>query len=170
LSRYAPEGRREVFDEQIERATAWLVDAPSSTTIEEAAFRLLGLGWGGAPVARRISSVRDLIAVQRSDGGWAPLPTLESDAYATGQALVALNLGGGMPASHRRYQRGIEYLLKTQQEDGSWHVASRARPFQPYFESGFPHGKDQWISICATSWATMALAFTEERFAAEGDE
>ncbi len=162
LSKYAPEGRREAFREQIERATAWLVDAPSSATIEDAAFRLLGLGWGDAPVARRTSPVRDLMGLQRSDGGWAQLPTLESDAYATGQALVALHLGGGMPASHSVYQRGLDFLLKTQQEDGSWQVKSRSRPFQPYFESGFPHGKDQWISICATSWATMALMFTGE--------
>jgi len=170
LSKYAPEGRREVFQEQIERGVAWLLAAPSSETIEEAAFRLLGLGWGDAPVSRRTPSVRDLMRLQRSDGGWAQLPTLESDAYATGQALVALHLAGGMPASHGVYQRGLEYLLRTQQEDGSWRVASRARPFQPYFESGFPHGKDQWISICATSWATMALMFTEEQVAAEGDE
>jgi len=35
-------------------------------------------------------------------------------------------------------------------------------PFQPYFESGFPHGDDQWISAAATSWAAMALALTVE--------
>jgi hypothetical protein len=28
---------------------------------------------------------------------------------------------------------------------------------QPYFDNGFPHGVDQWISAAATSWATMAL-------------
>jgi len=32
--------------------------------------------------------------------------------------------------------------------------------FQPYFESGFPHGKDQWISVAGTNWATMALTLT----------
>jgi hypothetical protein len=37
-------------------------------------------------------------------------------------------------------------------------VASRSRPFQPYFESGFPYGKDQFISAAASNWATMALA------------
>jgi hypothetical protein len=25
-------------------------------------------------------------------------------------------------------------------------------------DSGFPHGKDQWISAAGTSWAVMALA------------
>jgi hypothetical protein len=39
----------------------------------------------------------------------------------------------------RRYRRrrGVEFLLKTQQADGSWHVKSRAVKFQPYFQSGF---------------------------------
>ena len=51
------------------------------------------------------------------------------------------------------------FLLKTQLADGSWYVHSRrAIPLQPYFESDFPHGHDQWISAAATSWATTALA------------
>jgi hypothetical protein len=33
---------------------------------------------------------------------------------------------------------------------------------QPYFESGFPHGHDQWISQSATAWAVMALAAAGE--------
>jgi hypothetical protein len=39
-------------------------------------------------------------------------------------------------------------------------VHSRAVPFQPFFESGFPHGADQFISAGATSWAAIALAYT----------
>jgi hypothetical protein len=50
--------------------------------------------------------------------------------------------------------------------DGSWLVRSRSRPFQTYFETGFPHGKDQWISSAATGWATTALALAV-RFADE---
>ncbi len=167
LRKYAPEGRREEFDERIKRAMNWFTTAGSPAATEEAAFRLLGLGWAGAHVSRSAEPLRDLLSRQRPDGGWAQLPTLESDAYASGQVLVALRLGGGMPPSHRSYQRGVQYLLDTQREDGSWRVKSRSRPFQPYFESGFPHGKDQWISICATSWATMALALSEERARAE---
>jgi len=52
----------------------------------------------------------------------------------------------------------VRYLLTTQLDDGSWHVRSRAPKFQPYFESGFPHGQDQWISSAATAWASMALS------------
>ena len=39
---------------------------------------------------------------------------------------------------------------------------TRALPLQPYFESGFPYGHDQWISAAGTSWASMALALTVE--------
>jgi hypothetical protein len=38
-----------------------------------------------------------------------------------------------------------------------------------YFESGFPYEKDQWISICATSWATAALALTVQNPRKDGD-
>jgi hypothetical protein len=54
-------------------------------------------------------------------------------------------------------QRGIKFLLATQQEDGSWYTRTRALAFQPYFDSGFPHGYNQWVSAAATSWAAMAL-------------
>jgi hypothetical protein len=37
-------------------------------------------------------------------------------------------------------------------------VRSRTFPLQPLKESGFPHGKHQWISAAGTSWATMAIA------------
>ena len=55
------------------------------------------------------------------------------------------------------YRRGVAYLIRAREADGSWHVRSRAFGFQPYFESGFPHGHDQWISIAATAWSAMAL-------------
>ena len=64
----------------------------------------------------------------------------------------------GVPAGDGVWRRGIEYLLRTQLEDGSWHVKTRAAGFQPYFQSGFPHEHDQWISAAGTAWATMALA------------
>jgi hypothetical protein len=41
-------------------------------------------------------------------------------------------------------------------------VKSRAPKFQPYFQSGFPHDHDQWISSSATGWASMALALSLE--------
>ncbi len=102
-----------------------------------------------------------LLTLQQSDGGWTQLPSLSSDAYATGQALVALHESGALPVSSPAYQRGVRFLLNSQLEDGSWYVHSRALPVQPYFDSGFPHGHDQFISAAATNWAVMALIAAE---------
>jgi hypothetical protein len=82
---------------------------------------------------------------------------MTSDAYATGQALYALHAGGASTTS-AAYREGTTYLLKTQLEDGSWFVRSRAFAFQPYFDAGFPHGTDQFISAAATSWTAIALS------------
>jgi hypothetical protein len=37
--------------------------------------------------------------------------------------------------------------------DGTWFVKSRAFPVQPYFETGFPHGRNQFISTAAIALA-----------------
>jgi hypothetical protein len=84
---------------------------------------------------------------------------MSSDAYATGQSLYALHVAGTSSGAVA-YQRGTQFLLRTQLEDGTWFVRSRAFGFQPYFDSGFPHGRDQFISAAATSWAAIALAYT----------
>jgi hypothetical protein len=55
------------------------------------------------------------------------------------------------------YQKGVRYLRGTQMADGSWYVKTRALPVQAYFESDFPHGRDQFISAAATNWALQAL-------------
>jgi squalene cyclase len=131
-------------------------------TTQDRVFRLFGLGWAGVKANNEVMrrDVRDLLREQRPDGGWSQLSTLASDAYATGQALVALRQAGALPLNDPAFRRGIEFLLKTQLEDGSWYVRTRDIPLQPFFESGFPHGHDQWISAAATNWASMALALT----------
>jgi hypothetical protein len=84
---------------------------------------------------------------------------MESDPYATGTALVALHMAGGLKTEDAAYQRGLRYLLANHKDDGSWHVTSRsANRFQAYFESGFPYEKDQWISHAASGWSAAALA------------
>ena len=120
-------------------------------------MRLLGLAWSRSDKAAIASAAGALVAIQRADGGWSQTPALGSDAYATGQALVALAESGAMPVTSAVYKRGVDFLLKTQYADGSWLVRSRAVPLQPHFESGFPHGRDQFISAAATNWAAQAL-------------
>lgn len=105
-------------------------------------------------------AAKDLLERQNEDGGWSQTDKLESDAYATGTVLVALNETGQLPVSDPRYQKGLQFLLSTQLPDGSWKVQTRSRPFQTYFESGFPHKKSQFVSIAGSSWAVIALLKT----------
>jgi len=119
-------------------------------------WRLIGLAWAARDKDAIKRAQRELVAIQRSDGGWSDLPSMESNAYATGRALFALQ-SAGLPVSEPIYQRGVQFLLNSQMEDGSWYVRTRALGFQPYFDSGFPYGVDQFISAAGTSWATMAL-------------
>ena len=157
LQVYAPRHGRERYDAAVKRAAAWLLHARPTVT-EERAFQLLGLGWSKADSAAIQKAARGLLAEQRADGGWAQLPTLPSDAYASGEALVALNQSGAIRVNAPAFRRGIDFLMKSQRADGSWYARSRAIPFQPYFETGFPYGKDQFVSAAATNWAAMALA------------
>jgi squalene cyclase len=121
-------------------------------------MRLLGLVWSGAERAAVRRAASHLQTLQRADGGWGGNPGLASDAFSTGQALYALRESRVLAASAAAHRHGVRYLQTRQAADGSWHVASRAVAFQPYFESGFPYGRDQWISAAATAWASTALA------------
>jgi len=102
--------------------------------------------------------MRRLTRLQGDDGGWAQTGNLASDAYATGQVLYTMH-ELGVPVSDPSYRRGVQYLLQTQQSDGSWLVKSRAPKIQPYFDTTFPYGHDQWISAAATAWGAMALSY-----------
>jgi squalene cyclase len=156
LDAYSPPGLRRDVTARIERARTFLRSATATSTQDEA-FKLLGLVWSRTPSADIAQQVKRVLTLQRPDGGWGQLPTMGPDAYATGQALYALQ-AGGVPAAGDAYRRGVAFLLQTQLADGTWFVRSRAFGFQPYFESGFPHGRDQFISASATAWAAIALA------------
>jgi ankyrin repeat protein len=145
---------------RVERARAWLLSHTPHVT-EERVFQLMG-----AILSKADQSVLDklrdaLKATQLSDGGWNSLDGRASDVYSTGQVLVVLN-EAGVPVTDPAWRRGIDYLLRTQAQDGTWHVVSRLHPpapvSPPYFETGYPYGHDQFISSMGTSWAVMALA------------
>ena len=154
---YEPQAQHAYYEQTVQRAAAWLAKARPRTT-QDRAYQILGLAWAGGEQKIVSQAASGLLAEQRPDGGWAQLPTLTSDAFATGQALVALAQSGALPVTDAAYQRGIKYLMNSQLADGSWYVKRRALPIQPYFESGFPHGRDQFISAAATNWAATALA------------
>jgi ankyrin repeat protein len=159
LRTYGPPAEKDDTEQALARAAAWLEAANPGNT-QDRAYQLMGMAWSNAKPAAIAAVAKAVAGTQRPDGGWSQLPTMGSDAYATGEALYALNAAGRMPATNPVYAKGVKYLLTTQAADGSWHVKSRSIWVQPYFESGFPYGTDQWISAAGTSWATMALSLT----------
>jgi squalene cyclase len=161
LKQYTPALEKADTAKALARAAAWLVKVTPSTT-QDRAFHLMGLAWANAGSGVIERAARSLAATQRADGGWSQLASMPSDAYATGQALYALNAAGRVPTSDPAYQKGVRYLLNTQEPDGTWYVKSRSIWIQPYFESGFPYGHHQWISAAGTSWAAMALSLAAE--------
>ena len=160
LKVYSPPGRQQETTARIARARAFLQTTAADDTQAEV-FRLLGLVWAGGSSTEVSNQAKRLLALQNSNGGWSQLPTMTPDAYATGQALYALRVSGAAPSSDA-LRKGAQYLLRTQLEDGTWYVRSRAIGFQPYVDSGFPHGPDQFISAAATSWAVIGLSLVLE--------
>lgn len=153
-----PELRRE-RDVALARARTWFREhAPRST--EDAAFRVMGMAWAGATRADVDQARHDLMALRHPDGGWPQIPGYASDAYSTGEALVALR-EAGVGRNDAAVQRAVTFLSSTQAPDGSWHVRTRmvspADVSPPYFHTGFPYGKDEYLSFTGTCWAVMGL-------------
>lgn len=157
LARFAPPGRESDVHAAIAAADAW----QRATTPRSQEDFNAGLWWRavrtGTPPEESAAARQAVLARQRTDGGWAQLDGMESDAYATGQTLFIL-MESGMPADDPRIARGLRRLLATQRDDGSWFVETRSKPIQRYFDNGDPHGKDQFISTPASAWAAAALA------------
>src|SRR4029453_5094938 len=67
----------------------------------------------------------------------------------------------GMTAADAAFVSGLKFLISTQAKDGTWRVETRMlspAPVSPkYFTTGFPYGKDEFISYAGSSWAVMAL-------------
>ncbi|MEN9573511.1 MAG: hypothetical protein RL514_1366 [Verrucomicrobiota bacterium] len=128
-------------------AGQWLLSAPARNT-EDSVHRLRALHLLDVDEAAFKKEATELLAVQAADGGWPQKLDTASDAYATGTVLTAKDAA---------FQRGLRYLLTAQGTDGSWHVRKRTHDVQPFFDSNFPHGVDQFISVSATSWAAYAI-------------
>src|SRR5262249_9385091 len=156
IQHYGWPGCKGEFAASVERARRWLWTVKAETN-EEAGFQLLGLHWAGEPAEKLADLAQARREQQRKDGGWAQLPMLESDAYATGEVLYTLAQTVKDPVADPTWQRGLRFLLERQEDNGTWHVARRTFPFQPTMNSGFPHHRDSWLSAAATSWAVLAL-------------
>ena len=162
IQTYVPAILHTEVAQRIAKARQWLVTQTPEAN-EEKAFQLLGLKWSNADEKTIAMQAKRLLLTQREDGGWSQLDSLETDAYATGQSLYALNQSGQLPVTAPEYRKGVAFLLRTQFEDGSWHVKTRSYPFVRFVDSGFPHDDDQFISAAGSNWATMALILAAEK-------
>jgi hypothetical protein len=77
---YMPQELHAERDACILRARRWLM-ATAPASAEDAAFRLLGLVWAGAPSTD--AARKDLAALQKPVGGWPQLPRYQPDAYSS---------------------------------------------------------------------------------------
>lgn len=155
--RYGTELQSERIRQRREAVRKWLDTDPPAWETEDQVFRLRlahELQVSGATLEAHANK---LLAAQTPEGGWAQRVGLPPDAYATGTALTALHETGGLSTSNQAWRRAVRFLVQTQRPDGSWQVVTRVEPIQEYFESGFPHGTNQFISAFATGWATLAL-------------
>lgn len=162
IKSFATDAQRAKADAALDKARTWLASAKLQFH-EDRVARAWGLSrLGGGTEEQIVAARKGLLETQRPDGGWSQLPDQESDPYATGSALYALLAAPAPPDKDANGAsaclQAADYLLKSQLADGSWHVVTRATPVQVYFDNGDPHGKDQFLSIAATSWCTAALA------------
>src|SRR6266508_4018059 len=137
LKMFGTTGQQERISQRTAQVRQWALNTPARET-EDRVFRLRLLRVAEAPQDEIRGAAQELLKTQRADGGWAQLANLDSDAYATGTALVALHQAGGVATADPAYRNGLRFLLARQLDDGSWHVPTRSMPIQIYDESGYP--------------------------------
>jgi len=158
LTQYPMAGSKHPVEEKVRRAQRWLL-AVDARSAEDRSMKLMGLVWTKAPKSDVEAAVRQVLSQQRTGGGWPQRDAMEPDAYATGISLYALYTAG-IPATNGAYLKGVRFLQQNQYQDGSWLVKTRSYPTQPYFETGYPFGNNQFISAGAASWSALAIAYT----------
>jgi hypothetical protein len=138
----------------LSKAIAWLDAVKPSNLHQDKILKVLLGVRSGKPRKALQTTIDELLALQRADGGWSQtVPELKSDAFATGQTLYVLSLVS-FTAERPEIKRGIDFLIATQKPDGSWPMISRSTP------DGSP-GSAKLLTpiICAaSSWATLGLA------------
>ncbi len=108
---------------------------------------------------------RDVFALQQGDGGWsmtsfgnwkrkdATAEETQSDGYATGLALLAMESAG--VANDPRSEKAVAWLsLNQDRADGSWHAYSLNKKRDQTTDIG------KFMSDAATAYATLALEAT----------
>jgi Prenyltransferase and squalene oxidase repeat len=134
-----------------ERALKWLAEHEPSGDHQALTLRLLLLRRADRPEVEWQPLAKQLVGRQNADGGWSQTPEMVSDAHATGQALYAL-AHAGRDATDSVIQRGQAFLIKTQDETGSWKMTSREiKPGDGGAKSLVP------ITGAGNAWAILGL-------------
>jgi von Willebrand factor type A domain-containing protein len=108
------------FKSAANRALTWTATHVPTTT-QDKVFKVISLMRYGSPEQKKSvwSTVESLTREQQEDGGWKEVAALDgSNAFATGQVLYAYQQAGVSVLSPT-FQRGVQYLLKTQVNDTS---------------------------------------------------
>ena len=121
----------------VTKAGKWLQANQDKTSRQARNLRLLMNAWSGRSPAELKEAMAAALAEQNEDGGWSQTPRMPSDAYATGQTLYVL-ARAGVSADAPEMKRGVEFLRRTQRENGSWPMTSRvnAKNLSPITDTG----------------------------------
>jgi hypothetical protein len=127
------------------KAANWLAANQDKTSRQGRNLRLLMNLREGRSTGELPRLIEAITGQQNADGGWSQTPEMSSDAYATGQTLYVLARAGIKPDSTIMI-RGVDFLTRTQREDGSWAMLSRvnAKNLNP-------------ITAAGTAWALLGL-------------
>ncbi len=129
----------------------WLTATKTDDDPRSIAMRLVIWQRLGRPAEEWEPLVRRIEGGQNADGGWSQTKEMESDAWATGQALWAL-AQAGVKSDDPAIEHGREFLVKTQHADGSWPMTSR--PMKP----GGSGAKNLIpITGAGSAWGVMGL-------------
>jgi len=145
------------LERPLARVNAWL-RSNSPATVLDASSVLLGLDRDAdaTAVAQRQKCLDVLKRGQGPDGGWGPYVTSQSEPFDTALAVLALHTvrNAGSPTAPSNppgeltemISRAREYLVSSQNSDGSWPETTRP-----------PNGESYAQRISTTAWALLAL-------------
>ena len=156
LKTYWPADRAEEFQQIAARTKKWANSTPM-TCAEDLAGRLLILSETECSLSELAAATSRLLQAQRADGGWGTRERQISDSYTTGVCLYALRTAVHVEQRDSHLKRAVAFLVRTQENDGSWYEPKLTAAFNNHFDSSFPHGYDQFASFAGTCWATIGL-------------
>ncbi|MFN0199822.1 MAG: prenyltransferase/squalene oxidase repeat-containing protein [Planctomycetaceae bacterium] len=141
----------------VDKGVQWLSETKTSEDAQSLALRVILWRRVGRPPEESKPWADIIASRQNADGGWSQTPELASDAWATGQALYAL-MDSGSTAEDESIRRGVQFLIDTQREDGSWAMTSRpAKPEDPPSKNLMP------IIGGGSAWGVLGLSRTQRK-------